>query len=202
MSSLSIKRPTAPTLWFEAEDRVFALPMYSLDIDTELYVSTALVRLRGTWINSSSRTVDAIFALPFHGAVTSVAAKLGQDRILQTAMVSNEEAKQFNTNYKEQQTTPPPVQSPYERFIPDLFRLPINHIKPNESVEIEVHYIETLQYSAGQYNFKVQLAFSSGMLPKESNISEIVKIRCIINAISKDTRVIYSVDFKQARHIL
>jgi hypothetical protein len=189
-ADLATKRPTAPTLWFEADDRVFALPMTSLSVEAELYVSTALVRLTGKWVNSSSKTIDAIFALPFHGSVASVSAQVGPARVIKTAMVSNEEAAQFRPSHTaDNEQAQAPRQSPYERFIPDLFRLPVTQIKPKEEVSIEVHFIESLQYSGGQYHFRLQLAFSSGMIPNESKISDIVKIRCIINAISKDTRV-------------
>jgi Vault protein inter-alpha-trypsin domain len=180
---LSSQRPSAPTLWFEHEGKVFALPLIHMQVDAELYVSTAIVRIKATWINTSSRTIDALFALPFHGAVASVAANIGQSRVLQTAMISKDEESQQN----DQQQTP--QQSPYEKFIPDLFRLPINRIHSKDEVHIEVHFIETLQYFNGQYQFSLQLAFAPGMILADAKLSDIVKINCIINAISKDTRV-------------
>jgi hypothetical protein len=207
-TSLLYQRPTSPTIWFQYDGRVFALPMTSLQVDAELYVSSALVRMKGTWVNTSSQTIDAIFALPFHGSVNSVDVRIGDDRILETVMLSQAEAAELRVQQekylgarKTTVSTPEqvanaknpkgvtPNESPYERFVPDLFRLPIARIKPQEQVYIEIYYIETLQYIEGQYNFTVQLKFSPGMLPNDGRISESVKINCVINAISKETRV-------------
>lgn len=42
-----------------------------------------------------------------------------------------------------------PAENPVERFLPDLFRLPITRVDPNDEISIEIYYIETLQYYDG-----------------------------------------------------
>lgn len=93
-SSLLTQRPTSPTIWFESNKRVFALPLSGLKIDVELHVSTAVVRMRGSWINTSNEKVDCIFALPGRGIVSSVEVKIGS-RVLETTVVSNDEVEEI-----------------------------------------------------------------------------------------------------------
>lgn len=71
-------RPTAPCFWFLSGETIYSLPVGGLRMKVSVHVSTASVKLRVIFVNTSKQRVDGIFALPLKGTVTSVEAKIGE----------------------------------------------------------------------------------------------------------------------------
>lgn len=95
-------RPTCPVVFFkQADGKIYTIHCQKLAVNIECYVSTALIRLSGEWVNRTDSTLDCVFALPTPGTVMNVQLQIGPDRILTTAIISNDDAQELlNENKK------------------------------------------------------------------------------------------------------
>ena len=90
----------------------------------------------------------------------NVTLHIGKDRVLTTAIVSKEDAKELvkeirenggnpeSSNYQSPEATHliPEEANPYEQYVPDLFRLPFGNVAPGDTISLKVEYIEPLDY--------------------------------------------------------
>lgn len=167
-------RPTSPCFWFLSGDTVYSLPVGALKMRVSVHVSTAIVKLRVVFVNTWKKNIDGIFALPLKGTVTSVEARVGPRRFLQTEVLDNADVADLLRS--KQQDIPTnglrdrgsqntiPMQNIHE-YVPDLFRLPIFGIAARETITIDVDFIEPLVCVRGAYKFDFDLRFGLGILP-------------------------------------
>ena len=208
-------RPPCPVIFFERTDnkgqkQIFTIHCKKLNVNIECYVSTAVIKLEGIWTNPTNETLDCVFAVPTPGTVMNVTLQIGDERVLTTAIISNDDAREImeqqeqkmdkkgnkgnkgNNNsdksgIKEQIVTPE-NQSPYEQYVPDLFRLPFGNIEPNETIKLTCEYLEPLNYYKKGYVISLPLYFPEGTIIENKEWSEVVSVNCKIYALSKSTQ--------------
>jgi len=137
-----------------------------------------------------------VFYLPTKGIVTYFKARIGQNRLLNTCLISNDDIddirKKQGKYYKsdtlssnsagsdESKTHPLASQgqsasgnkatSPFEQYIPDLFRLPLVSIGYGENIIIQMNYMEIMDYYDNSYHLSIPLKFGSHILSENMNI--------------------------------
>lgn len=85
--------------------------------------------------------------------------------------------------------------SPFEQFIPDLFRLPIDSIEPDEIVSVKVDFLQTLLFFKQRYNCSICLKVIPGT-HAEIPISDLINIKCIFDTFHEN------ISFKSNTHSL
>lgn len=185
-------RPTGPTIWFEygRAKNIYCLQIDSMEVKAECYISQALVRVTCHWQNMNDRAIDCLFAMPLSGTVTNVDINVGDERKLQTLVVSNDdiakvmeqqEAKD-KLDAKREGREWTPRENPVEQYIPNLFRLPINNVGPMEKLHLTVDYIEPLQYQDQQYKLNLPLVFAPGTLKDGVRYEQAVTVKATIKS--------------------
>ena len=195
--------PTCPVILFErensedGENQIFAIHCQKLNVFVECYVNTAIIKMEGEWTNRTKDTLDCTFILPTSGQVTNVTIHIGFDRIITSAILSNEDKtslvgqlkKLFGKLFKDKD------EDKEIKYIPDLFRFPINNIAPGDSISIKCQYIEELDYYKKGYIVSLPLYFPFGTITESAPWDKVVHIECKIHALtqnSKDTLLVTS----------
>ncbi|ETO24317.1 hypothetical protein RFI_12843 [Reticulomyxa filosa] len=149
-------------------------------------------------INNNNQ-LNCIFLLPTSGTVMSVSLRIGEDRVLTTAVVSNKdkneiiEGNQNKSKKKEQVGGTPEFDLPPDQHIPDLFRLPFNGVKSGETIHVSCYYLQTLEYYKTGYALSIPLYFPKGAIVENVKWEDVVQVRCKINALSSNTKVCFQI---------
>jgi len=182
--ALSTRGPTSPALLYTSKGSTYSMPVRSLVVRSELHIATGFVSMTITFQNTTNNKCDCLFVLPLQngGTVTSTTVDINNGaRFLETTFVDSAEAEQLASKSKKGKDKAAQDDTPaFEAYIPNLFRLPMAGIRPNETVRVRVDYMETLQFVAQRYHFYVPLNFGEGILPSY----EAVRIECSINCLT------------------
>ena len=73
--------------------------------------------------------------------------------------------------------------NPVSVFIPGVFRLPIANVAANESVCVEVDYMQELEYIDNHFHFLVPLRFAPGLLPANVPVHQMISLQSSINCL-------------------
>ena len=134
----------------------------AIDVDMEISGMVARVSLKQSFSNQGESWAEGVyvFPLPEDAAVDSLKMRIG-DRIIEGEIHKKEDAKQIYEEAKEagQQT------SLVEQERPNLFTTSVANIPPGETIIIEIGYLETLRYDAGQFNLRFPLAITPRYVP-------------------------------------
>eukprot|EP01083_Nonionella_stella_P295751 1005054_1 len=184
------RRPTAPSMLYSSRNKqTFALPISQVDFNIEFHVSTAFGKLNAVWVNSSNQKINAIFAFPLKGTVTSVNIRIGKERLLETAVISNDDAKKYASEKDVSD-------NPLGQYIPDLFRLPVPNIAPGDQIFLEATFLEPLEIRNGKYQFLLPMRFGQNVIPTGVPRDQIVRIHCSINC------VVAGISYESSTHTL
>ncbi len=121
-----------------------------LQLAASFHVSTAIVKLKTVWVNTSGKKVcrlvpaiatheqqqsephigsypnqiDALFAFPVRGTVTASRIRIGGGRIMETQVIGMDEAAKCKTD-DDAKTKLNIPSADVDTYVPDLFRLPV-----------------------------------------------------------------------------
>ena len=196
-------RPSCPCVCFEHDEELFTLNCQSLDIFVECYASTAIVKMKGKWVNETKHALQPVFTLQTTGTVTNVTIKIksanvSDDRIITTSIVSKYAASELireinptesdygphNNEEKKQKE-----QDPFQEYIPGIFKIPITSVKEGDIINITCEYIEPLDYYKKGYVLALPLRFPPGTISEFTQWQDIVHIECKINAFISNTKI-------------
>merc|ERR1719419_480243 len=100
------------------DDRAFGVPILNLSIDTAFYISVAYTKVRIVFKNISGRPVSGVFVLPTEGTVTTISARIGDNKFVESSYISKEEA--VSQGFEEGEVN---ADDPTESYMPGCFRL-------------------------------------------------------------------------------
>ena len=149
----------------DAKDR-FLAPLMETDLTIEVSGLTASVILRQSFTNASQEWMEGHyqFPLPEQAAVHRMVMVIGERRIVgeikekQTAKKIYEQAKQLGkrTSLVSQQR-------------PNMFTNKVANIGPQETISVEIHYVETLKYDRGEFSLRFPTTFTPRYIPPIEN---------------------------------
>jgi len=176
-------KPSAPTLLWTQGDAVFGMPVKFCLVDLEFHVSTIVGKMEIIFINNTPGKISgAVFTFPNQGTVTSVDIEVGNDKFVATTYISNDDADKHLKKRKSANK-----ENPMSRFIPDLFRVPVNNIKTGQEVTVKLEWMGQVEFYNGMYQFELPLNFGPSILPYGVPINQVVqifsKVNCIIPGI-------------------
>lgn len=197
--SLKVK-PACPTVMIPYNGELFGLPVSRLNFTCEFNVSTAFIKMEGTWTNVANFKDTCMFVLPTTGTVTNVSIEV-QGRVYDTAIIpadladklKPEETKGGVTGDDDTQPLVPGFNASsstagfFKEYIPNFFRLPVEDVGVYDVIKITCVYIETLPFFNGMYHCTLPLTFGSNLLAAGLTMEEVVDVKCIINSVTLET---------------
>jgi Ca-activated chloride channel family protein len=153
---------------YAALDLVHA--QYSVNI-TGIYAEVTITQ---TFQNNSSQWIEeGLYAFPMaeNAAVFDMKLKIGK-RIIVGEIHEKQKAQQIYDKAKSEGITASLV----KQHRPNLFTTDVANIMPNEVVDIEISYQQTLLYDAGHIDFRLPLAIKERYMPSDSDESPLNRL--------------------------
>lgn len=179
---LQNQKPTAPTILYTVGEQTFGLPVKFVKIKTDFHIGTMFGNMHIVFTNNTAQRVSGTFAFPGEGTVTGVDIKIGDGRYVGTTYVSQDDANKHLSGGKNRQSGV--GDNPNDRYIPDLFRCPVNKIAPGEDVVINLTFIQSVEYIEARYQFTLPLTFGPNILPAGVPIHNTIYIEAAINCLT------------------
>eukprot|EP00494_Astrolonche_serrata_P030577 UN30845 len=127
-------------------------------------------------------TLDVLFVLPITGTVTSCTAKIGYNRRMRTQIIPNSLLDDYQNENKTKE------KGKSIEYIPNLYRLPINNLKPGEELHVKIQYMEHLKWSDGRFRFTLPLQFHEGSITQGS-FEEIVSVSVAVLSLKEKAHI-------------
>jgi Ca-activated chloride channel family protein len=140
------------------------LPAPALETDVAIRVSGIVARasVRQRFFNPAGDCVEAVyvFPLPESAAVDRMRLTIGP-RVIEAEIREREEAKKVY----EQAKSEGKKAALLEQERPNVFTASVASIGPNEEVEVEIEYQETLRYDAGKFHLRFPMVVAPRYIP-------------------------------------
>lgn len=126
------------------------LPLRDTAVRAHLRGNAAEVRVTQRFVNSGDAALTAIytFPLPENSAVMDMRMVIGA-RVIASQVRERGEARRVYEDARESGHTTALL----EQERPNIFTQSIANIAPGETIDVEIRYLQTLSYDAGEYEF-------------------------------------------------
>ncbi len=126
------------------------LPLRHTGVHASLRGHIAAVKIRQRFHNASDRPIEVVytFPLPENSAVSDMRMTVGDREIVAEIMRRSEARQTFETARSQGHTA-----SLLEQERPNIFTQSVTNIAPGEDIDVEIRYLQTLTYDAGEYEF-------------------------------------------------
>ena len=138
----------SPYFFVQGDPTVDHLPLKDTSVEISVTGVIADVRVVQTYQNTGSRPINATYVFPAstRAAVYGMRMQIG-DQVIVAKIKEREQAKQeFETAKKEGKSA-----SLLEQDRPNVFRMNLANLMPNEAVQIELRYTELIVPTDGTY---------------------------------------------------
>ncbi len=143
------------------------VPLPVVDVRVSLRVTGVMVRgvVDQTFTNPTREVVEAVyvFPLPDRAAVDALEMRIGARRI--TAVVR--EREQARATYEKARSEGKKA-ALLDQERPNLFRSAVAGIRPGESIDVTLQYVEELDYEGGVFDLTFPLTYTPRYRPEES----------------------------------
>ncbi|WP_211333658.1 marine proteobacterial sortase target protein [Sinobacterium caligoides] len=136
--------------------------LLSSAVDFQVNGMVAKVVLKQRFRNSSEQWLEGVyvFPLPDRAAVNYLKATVG-DRVIEAEVKEKGEAKAIYQRAKQQGR----LAAMTEQQRPNLFTNKIANIAPGETVEVEMHYLQTVGYDSGRFSLRFPMTITPRYIP-------------------------------------
>ncbi len=126
------------------------LPLVSTDTKVKIAGVIADVEIKQTYTNQGSEAIHAEYVFPgsTKSAVYGMEMKIGE-RVIKAEIKEKQEAKQIFEEAKKEGKNA----SLLEQERPNIFKMEVANILPNDTIEIILHYTENINPEEGVYEF-------------------------------------------------
>ncbi len=141
-------------------------PLKHTDVKAEITGFLSRVRVTQEFENNFADKIEAVyvFPLPNNAAVDEMTMRIGE-RIVRGRIMRREQAREVYEAAKSNGQ----VASLLDQERTNIFTQSVANILPGESITIEISYVETLKYDAGQYEFVFPMTVGPRYNPNSVN---------------------------------
>nr|NIR51119.1 hypothetical protein [candidate division KSB1 bacterium]NIR72063.1 hypothetical protein [candidate division KSB1 bacterium]NIS26574.1 hypothetical protein [candidate division KSB1 bacterium]NIT73336.1 hypothetical protein [candidate division KSB1 bacterium]NIU27184.1 hypothetical protein [candidate division KSB1 bacterium] len=141
-----------------------AVPLKHTDVQADISGFIVRVDVTQTFVNPFDKRIEAVyvFPLPENAAVDRMQMKIG-DRTIKGVIKRRAEAR----NIYEQARREGKTASLLEQERPNIFTQSVANILPQDTILVEISYVEVLQYEKGQYEFVFPMIVGPRYIPGE-----------------------------------
>ena len=178
--------PTSGALrtWFDGQD--YELPLLHTDVDAHISGMVADVSVLQVFTNPFDVPIEAeyVFPLPEDAAVDGMTLRVG-DRVIEATVHEKEEAKAIYERARSEGR----VAARLDQERPNLFRQHVANLLPGESIEVDVHLVQPLEFEDGGYDFVFPLVVGPRFVPDAgSGETDLEEARAAVAAPYSSTR--------------
>jgi Ca-activated chloride channel family protein len=140
-------------------------PLEHTAVTAEVQGPVVRVKVRQIFRNPTSDPMEAIYTFPLAagGAVDDMTLRIG-DRVVKGRIKRKEEARAIYDAARRQGK----LAGLLDQSRPNVFVQSVANIPPNAKVEVEIQYVETLQFEAGRYEFVFPMVVGPRYSPKHN----------------------------------
>lgn len=140
------------------------LPLRHTDVHARLRGHVAEVRVRQTFHNAAERPIEVVysFPLPENAAVADMRMVIGE-RVVKSEIHERRRARATYEAARAEGHTAALL----EQERPNVFTHSVANIAPGEDVDVELRYLQTLTYDAGQYELVFPMVVGPRFMPGE-----------------------------------
>lgn len=151
---------TAMMLSYHKQDNEYsALELLASEYTVDITGIVAEVTMKQTFLNNSTTWIEeGMYAFPVahNAAVFDMKLMIGK-RVIEGEIHEKKQAQQIYEVAKSQGL----AASIVKQYRPNLFTTDVANIMPNEQVQVEITYQQTLKYDAGHIDFRLPLAIKN-----------------------------------------
>ena len=153
---------TQGALRVKVDDEVVECPLKHTDVEAEITGFLARVTVTQTFSNPYDENIEAVyvFPLPHTAAVDAMTMHIG-DRKIVGLMKRRAEARAVYEQALQQGQTA----SLLEQERPNIFTQSVGNIKPHQEIQIEISYVDVLNYDMGIYEFHFPMVVGPRYIP-------------------------------------
>jgi Ca-activated chloride channel family protein len=139
-----------------------ALPLRRTDVRADLRGNVAEVRVTQRFVNDGAGPLEAVytFPLPENSAVTDLRMTIGARTITGEVRERGAARREYDAAAAAGHTA-----ALLEQERPNVFTQSVANIPPGEAVDVELRYLQTLSYDAGEYEFVFPTVVGPRYLP-------------------------------------
>jgi hypothetical protein len=149
------------------------LPLRHTGVHAALRGHIAAVKVRQRFHNASDHAIEVVytFPLPENSAVSDMKMIVG-DRTIEAEIMRRDEARQTYETARETGHTA----SLLEQERPNVFTQSVANIPPGQDVEVELRYVQTLTYDAGEYELVFPMVVGPRFDPGDGSVPDAARI--------------------------
>jgi Ca-activated chloride channel family protein len=150
-----------------------ALPLRHTHVAASLRNHLADVVVTQTFVNDASAPIEVVYAfpLPENGAVTRMRMVVG-DRVIESDVAERTAARQTYEEAKRDGHTAALL----EQERPNIFTQSLANVPAGEDLDIEIHYLQTMSWDAGEYEFVFPMVIGPRFVPPGDKVPDAAKI--------------------------
>ncbi len=150
-----------------------ACPLKSTRVSADISGFITRVRVVQEFENNFNEPIEAVYTFPLSqtAAVDDMTMRIG-DRIIRGVILKKEEARKVYESAKSSGNTA----SLLDQERPNIFTQSVANILPNEKIEIEISYVETLKFEDGSYEFVFPMTVTPRYIPESVDAEDAEKI--------------------------
>lgn len=149
------------------------LPLRHTAVHAALRGHIAAVQVWQRFHNSSSRPIEVVYAfpLPENSAVSDLRMIIGE-RVIRADIMRRADARETYEGARAAGHTTALL----EQERPNLFTQSVANVAPGEDVVVEIRYLQTLTYDAGEYEFVFPLVVGPRFVPSDGSVPDAARI--------------------------
>ena len=157
-------KPTRGVLMVQHADELWELPLMDTRVDAEIAGFVADVEVHQVFSNPFTEPIEAtyLFPLPDNSAVDDMVMQIGDRRIV-GEIHRRKEAREIYERAKSAGQTAALLDQ--ER--PNMFTQQVANILPGEQIDITIHFVQTLDYDDGGYEWAFPMVVGPRYIPAE-----------------------------------
>lgn len=149
------------------------LPLRHTGVFAALRGHIAAVKVKQRFHNASEYPIEVIytFPLPENSAVSDMRMTVG-DRVIEAEIMRRQQARQTYQAARSEGHTAALL----EQERPNVFTQSVANIAPGEDVDVEIRYLQTLTYDAGEYEFVFPMVVGPRFDPHGDSVPDAARI--------------------------
>ena len=153
---------TQGALRVKVDDEVVECPLKRTDVKVDITGFIARATVTQTFYNPYDKNIEAVyvFPLPHTAAVDAMTMRIGERTIVGVMKHRAEARAVYERALQQGQTA-----SLLEQERPNIFTQSVGNIKPNEEIQIEISYVDVLNYDVGTYEFHFPMVVGPRYIP-------------------------------------
>lgn len=161
-----LERPVEPGLDAVGPDgeRLGPCPLEHTEVEAEIAGFVTRVRVTQTFSNPFSEPIEAVYTFPLSsdGAVDAMSIRTG-DRTIRGQVRRREEARELYEGAKRAGR----LAALLDEERPNVFTQRVANLVPGASVDVEIEYVESLDYADGRFEFSFPMVVGPRFVPGE-----------------------------------